>query len=198
MQVARQRIVDDLLKIIASEEAGTPESDEEAGIKSNETVQMKINSDSIDKTDEETDIEMNENSEIHDDITSVDSTSDNSFRQDLYGLPHDVIMQKITNSKSTASQRPTVTPQCLEDSSVLHRIDLKDTRKFFKMKKAQSRRKILQQFEREMLIDTENHMTTNNFSRQMVDDSRYDDDDVDHLPLDGYISFDEDDENASR
>ncbi|KAL4233964.1 hypothetical protein ACF0H5_005619 [Mactra antiquata] len=84
-------------------------------------------------------LEQSENDDI-DDIIDLN----NPHRQNMYGLPHDSLMKKIINIKSTATKRPLVTPQM--DSSVpfYPSINLKQAKKYFKVKKERNRRQMIE------------------------------------------------------
>jgi hypothetical protein len=97
------------------------------------------------------------------------------FRQDLYDVPHDVLMNKVVTAKLSAHQRPTIESTTNIDNDRFIDFD-KKLKKVLAPKEKISRKKILRQLEQEELRNYEKEMyQTDEYDEEYV----YDDDDDD-------------------
>lgn len=115
-----------------------------------------------------------------------EDTSDNhenenaaSFRQDLYGLHHDVLTKKILDAKKIARQRPEVKSESEVQGTTLSQFDIKGKTKLFKprVEKPRSKREMLYEMEKQIYMEKENET----FKQMTVADKE------DDLDLDNFI-----------
>lgn len=182
LSLARQRQVDEILFKLSLENSAETDNEEldtssnASGTSSEVALEMSLQDPKLkyDGKEEQVDLDPNE---------IMDGDEGGSFRQDVYGLQHDVLMAKVLTAKEAAIQRPSIVSNTESQSENFRRFDLKLKTKSLNLNKRLSKRKLQRQIE--LLDDTDFDDTnyveddTNKFERYPADESL--------AAIDGYI-----------
>ena len=142
---------------------------------------------SEDSVEHDSDLDKVNEEVLHTDVNS-ESVSDNieeDFRQDLYEIPHDVLMGKVIAAKASASQRPTAMSNTNNSGDHFSRFD-RDLKKLLTPRKEISKKKLIREIEREDLYNVEKELNKSN----QLDDEEYeyfDDGSEDNAGLDTWM-----------
>lgn len=166
LSLARQRQVDEaLLKLSLENSAETDSEGLGMSLDSSETssevaLEMSLQDHKVNYDGKEEQLDLDPK-EIVDGVEGV------SFRQDMYGLQHDVLMAKVLTAKESAIQRPSIVSNTESQLDNFRHFNLKLKTKSLHPNKQISKRKLQRQIE--LLDDMD------------FDDTKYVEDDINEI-----------------